>query len=626
MLSRTLRLSALLIFLTATGCFAQLQRYPLTRTGSAERENPTRAARTQATFLRLPFFDDFSTAAKVPHDSLWLNGGVRINNQFAINAPSKGVATFDGLKDNGQPWDFNPNAVQDTVDMLTSQPIDLSGLTAASNVVLSFFWQAGGLGEAPDPTDSLLVQVKSAANQWRTIHTLKDTTPVVEDFQYVSVPINTADLLHAGFEFRFMAFGRPAGMYDIWNIDYVYLGQNRQLNNPSVRDLAVSGPLKSVLKQYTAMPWDQFNVNPQGETAAYDSTVLSNLERENFNLFKYTYTVADATTGSNLYNFTESAGLQLSAGQKRPVGVPVANNGFTLPQAGGPRRLRATFRITDETTGNVSIPGVNLRRNDTISNVTVLDNYFAYDDGTAEYALGIRQRQGRVAVRYVLNKPAQLTAVRLYLTQLERSLAGQTFVLTVWKRLDRDPASVLYQKSVAVSYTDTLDEFATYPLLDEGNSPTSISLTDTFYVGWQQTTADLLSVGLDANTNNFDQVWYNINGVDWVPNTEVPGSAMIRPVFGSLTTAIEDPEPETPVADPSTLRVFPNPTSGRFTWSIPQVTSVRVMDVMGKVVRTGRYQPSDAPTLDLAGLPDGLYVLHLETPRKNYVRKILLRK
>jgi hypothetical protein len=198
-------------------------------------------------------------------------------------------------------------------------------------------------------------------------------------------------------------------------------------------------------------------------------------------------------------------------------------------------------------------------------------------------------------------------------------------VLTVWKKLDNTRESVLYQKSVAVNYSDTLDEFITYPLLDEGNSPTSISLADEFYVGWQQTSADLLSVGFDANTNSGDQIWYNINGVDWVANTDLPGSAMIRPVFGPLTTAIDDPEPGTP-ADPNALRVYPNPTTRRVAWSIPGVTSVQVVDLVGKPVRTGRYQPSDQPVLDLAGLPDGLYVLHLETPRKHYVRKILLRK
>jgi hypothetical protein len=621
MRSRTLRLSALLAFLMVTGCFAQVERYPLTRTVSAERENAGRAARTGATVLRLPFFDDFSTAVKVPHDSLWINAGVRVNNQFAINAPSKGVATFDGLKTNGQPWNFDPVLEQQAVDTLTSQPIDLSGLTPASNVVLSFFWQAGGLGEAPDPTDSLMVQVKTAGGVWRTVRTLTDNTPVIEEFQYVSLPINTADLLHAAFQFRFRAYGRAAGMYDIWNIDYVYLGQNRTLDNPSVRDLAVSGPLKSVLRRYTAMPWEQFNVNPQAETAAADSTVLSNLELENFNVLKYTYSITDAATGSPLYNFAESAGLQLGANQKRPIGIPVGS----IPPVAGPRVLRSTFRITDETTGNVSIPGVNLRRNDTVSNVTALTDYFAYDDGTAEYGMGVRQRQGRVAVRYVLNKPAQLTAVRLYITQLERSLTGQTLVLSVWKKLDNDRASVLYQKSVPVTYTDTLDEFANYPLLDDGNNPTSISVSDTFYVGWQQTTADLLTVGLDAN-NDGKQVWYyNINGVDWIANVQVPGSVMIRPVFGPLTTAIDDPVAETPLPG-STLRVYPNPTTGRFTWSIPGVTSVQVVDLVGKTVRTARYQPSDEPALDLVGLPDGLYVLHLETPRQNYVRKILLRK
>jgi hypothetical protein len=187
----TLRLSALLAFLTVTGCFAQLQRYPLTRTGSAERENPTRAARTQATLLKLPFFDDFSTAAKVPHDSLWLNGGVRVNNQFAVNAPSKGVATFDGLKANGQPWDFNPNTIQLLVDTLTSQPIDLSGLSPASNVVLSFFWQAGGLGEAPDPTDSLLLQVKTpraSGGLYGPSMTPRPLSKISSTYRYPSTP------------------------------------------------------------------------------------------------------------------------------------------------------------------------------------------------------------------------------------------------------------------------------------------------------------------------------------------------------------------------------------------------------------------------------------------------------
>ena len=51
-----------------------------------------------------------------------------------------------------------------------------------------------------------------------------------------------------------------------------------------------------------------------------------------------------------------------------------------------------------------SIPGVNLRINDTISAVAALDDYYAYDDGTWEYAQQIRQRE-QIAVRFITNKP-----------------------------------------------------------------------------------------------------------------------------------------------------------------------------------------------------------------------------
>jgi hypothetical protein len=622
MLSRPICLAGLFTLFLATACFAQLQRYPLTRAESLEREKSVKTARTRATLLKLPFFDDFSVAAKVPHDTLWLNSGVRVNNQFALNAPSKGVATFDGLRANGQPWNFDQVVIQAPVDTLTSHPIDLSGLSAGSNVVLSFFWQAGGLAEAPDPTDSLLVQFKNAAGEWRTVRTITDTTTQIEDFRYEAIAVTEADLFHAGFQFRFQAYGRPAGMYDIWNIDYVYMGTGRNTSPPSIRDLTVSRQPGSVLRQYTAMPWEQFNVNPALEGGGADSTVVNNLEN-NFNFYEYTYTVTDLTSGSALYTFKPSVAEQIGANQRKPVGVSLPNT--IIPQVSGPRVLQSKFAIT--TPATPVIPGVDLRRNDTVSHITVLGDYYAYDDGTAEYALGVRQRQGRVAVRYVLNKPSQLTAIRLYFTRLERNLAGQTFVLSVWKKLDNDRASVLYQRSVAVNYTDTLDRFYTYPLVDDGNNPVTVSVADTFYVGWQQTTTDLLTVGLDVNTNTQSQVFYNITGGgEWASNADVSGSVMIRPVFGPLTTAIEDEPEALPGGGTATFRVYPNPTSGRVSWSIPSVTSVQVIDMLGKAIDTRRYLPSDEPVLDLAGLPGGLYVLHLQTARKNYVRKILLRK
>ncbi len=611
-------LTAFFSLLTLTGAIAQLQRHPLTRTAGTGGERDIRSGRTTSTPLRLPFFDDFSTYSGRPDDLLWVNGGVLINNQFALNPPSRGVATFDGLRANGKPYNLDPAIVQSPVDTLTTRPIDLAGLTTGNNVVLSFFWQAGGLGEMPDPTDSLLLQFKNGAGNWRTVRSFGATARGVQDFRYEALALTPADF-HAAFQFRFLAFGRPAGMYDIWNVDYVYLGQGRTLNQQSVRDLTVSRQPKSVLRRYTAMPWEQFNANPALETATVDSTVVNNLEN-NFNFFEYRYTITDLTSGRELYAFRPSVAEQISANQKKPVGVPIA--GSPIPVAAGPRVLQSRFAI--ETPATPVIPGVDLRRNDTVSTATVLNDYYAYDDGTAEYALGIGQRQGRVAVRYVLNKPAQLTAVKLFITPLERDLVGQTFVLSVWKRLDNLRESTLYQRSIPVTYSDSLNKFITLFIQDARNATSSISVTDTFYVGWQQTSNDLLTVGLDVNTDSRNQIFYNITGIDWQANRELAGSLMIRPVFGNITTSVEPQIPAS--ASESAYRLFPNPATGPVSWTIPGVTSVQVFDLPGKEVRAARYQPDATPTLDLSGLPDGIYVLHLHTGRKSFVRKVVLRR
>ena len=63
--------------------------------------------------LDLPFFDDFSFSKVYPHDSLWSDKNVYINNNYASDLLSLGVATFDAIdqnsggargKNNSQEW------------------------------------------------------------------------------------------------------------------------------------------------------------------------------------------------------------------------------------------------------------------------------------------------------------------------------------------------------------------------------------------------------------------------------------------------------------------------------------------------------------------------------------------
>ncbi|MBK7390932.1 MAG: hypothetical protein IPI23_18200 [Bacteroidetes bacterium] len=75
--------------------------------------------------LKLPFFDDFSTYTVWPNADLWSDSSAFVNFNFPINPPTVGVATFDGLDYEGNPYNnTNVNAIG-LCDNLTSKAIDL---------------------------------------------------------------------------------------------------------------------------------------------------------------------------------------------------------------------------------------------------------------------------------------------------------------------------------------------------------------------------------------------------------------------------------------------------------------------------------------------------------------------
>ena len=64
-------------------------------------------------------------------------------------------------------------------DQLTSQPLNLS-YTPADNIWLSFFYQAGGLGDSPEPNDSLTLQfLAPEENKWYSVWKADGTTDQV---------------------------------------------------------------------------------------------------------------------------------------------------------------------------------------------------------------------------------------------------------------------------------------------------------------------------------------------------------------------------------------------------------------------------------------------------------------
>ncbi len=652
--------------------FAQLIEVPIRRfedypaSHNAPHKLTASARITALTPLSLPFFDDFSRPSQLrmgsqPDTARWMaGGGANINNNLPINHPTMYVATMDGLKGNGAPYDFTSPLAQGSTDTLTSRPIDLSPYLPTNSLYMSFYWEARGMAEQPDLSDSLVLQFKDSVGvgNWQTMWTqtgqvINNTGAIVNvsntKFDSVFVALEAGKFFHKTFQFRFLAYGRRAGAFDVWHLDYIYLDKDRKREAPypgqsilstTPPDVAMQGAVSSFLKRYTSMPVWQYFVKPAQEMADSIYTKANNLKttptRGSFKIRQLEDTVSKQVFQScDLLppNSIDSCKISQPFLEQRSTFVKLKPALLPVPAVKKRMVLKTTFSsiITAEDLRGLQ---EEIRYNNEISGYTVLDNYYSYDDGTAESAAGINQRTGGVAVRYIVNRPDTLLAVRLYFAQYNTNQKGQSFVLQIFDNKNGLPNKVLYQRSDTITYTDTLNKFAEYKLYQVLESKIvldAVTVRDTFYVGWQQTTETILPVGLDKNIDSRNTIFINLGANiqgerDWIPNTDqaipISGSFMIRPVMGSRPPVVTAIEEEVPGIPP--FEVSPNPTDGKLTWNDARVSSVQVYDLAGKLLQRQVLKNQPTPLLDLGFLPNGLYLLHFSDGKHTWVRKVVM--
>ena len=116
--------------------------------------------------LNLPFFDDFSYNYQIVDRSLWENSSVYVNRSYPINPPTIGVATFDGLDKKGFPRNLNAINISNPSDTLTSNIIDISN---SSNVFFMFYFQSKGIGDTPELSDSLILELLNDNLDWERV-------------------------------------------------------------------------------------------------------------------------------------------------------------------------------------------------------------------------------------------------------------------------------------------------------------------------------------------------------------------------------------------------------------------------------------------------------------------------
>lgn len=587
--------------------FGQIKIYPI----SGDLSSKNMRIETDTFYVKLPFFDDFSNYTGTPKLALWKQqGGTRVNHSYTDVAPSLNIVTFDGTDENGYPYNFVEPRTVGLGDQLASQHIDLSEKKTTDDIFISFYWQTEGLGEAPDSVDGDFLKLEFLNKDGKWIEQWITYGQINKDFQYVILPINKSEFLHTDFQFRFRSSNRLSGAYDTWNIDYIYIDENRDQDHKFIVDIAITNHPTSYLKHYRSMPINQFYANQKEETAKRITAIASNLHNK-FNVIQYKMILKESITGDTLGILKDTSSL-IDAEAKYLL---FATTPQTLPQNREKMVLTYDFILN---TGNLNpISGVNLKANDTVSEKTILSNYYAYDDGTAEYGVGIQQRFGKLAYEFNLNESDVLTHIDLMFVRLGEDLTGETFNLYIWKKLDTeggaDADSTLLVQNVIIKYPKKPDALTRIKL------SRALPLSGKFYIGFEQLNEKDLTLGFDRSTNSMDKAYYNVAN-QWEQNPNLKGSIMLRPVFDDqLTTAIEEKYPSSPCS------IYPNPNHGVLQLE-GNVKMVRILDLTGKLIlQKSLEEYSGKKEVRLPKhIPNGMYIVELSSRKHRVHQKCIL--
>ncbi len=547
--------------------------------------------------IDLPFFDDFIPDSIFPSSSRWVDDYVYINNTYPINQVSQGVATLDAIDHRGLLYDqAGPFAFE--ADHLTSAPLDLD-MEASENVYLSFFYQPQGLADPPEIQDSLVLQFYSAAdNEWHHIWKAEGTP--LHNFKPVIIKIDSPDYLYRGFRFRFVNFASistnfddpaMAGNADHWNIDYVYLDKNRSASDTIPVDVAFTEPMRSALNTYETMPWEQFRKVFLSEMGSFIKINYRNNDEVIRNVTR-NFTIRDMFEGSTVHTFSAGA-TNIDPGEWVTYNANLIYTFNSDATDSSLFRIRSVL-ITDEFDRKV---------NDTMDYYQVFNNYFSYDDGSAESGYGVNGQgasNAMVSVRYRTFEPDTLRAIRIAFNDSYLSSNQRYFNVAVWDDDNGMPGELLYEQEEVVNPGDNINEFIQFRL----NDPQVID--DYFHIGWTQQSETFLNVSLDMNTLPGGRRHYYINGL-W-NESEVAGSLMIRPVMGKaiIPSGIEDIYPKIN----SRINIWPNPAKDILNIDIPDNDLAMGVDI-DIYDSSGRWLMSEKETrsVNVTGLPQGVYII-----------------
>lgn len=573
--------------------------------------------------LDLPFFEDFTGSIVFPDFTKFIDNAVYVNNTFPISPPSYGVATFDNLNRQGNPYSILNEDNSSISDYLTSQPINLknyllgatlTNYTLADSIFFSFQYQKGGNGDAPEAIDSLVLQFKDSSQNWNTVWSTAGGG--ISSFKSVIVGLDSNHYLFEDFQFRFYNYSKNTGNLNHWHVDFIQMSQDRNSSDTAISEVAIIDVSSSLLKRYGKMPYDQFLAN-------YANEIAPNFELTYRNSAQNIVNTALQFEAFNQYN-TAIKSSPFSANNRNIN--PRENNTepFTMFDldtfSGKEPSVTIKYSIQPQSNDNTASEYKATTDNNVMERTYYFPNYFSYDDGSPEAGMGLEygglpSGEGYVASKFTANKEDSIWGVNIHLTQILKDVSSIPFEIVLWKKLTSSSEThmrddeIIYSQSVTYLKPDTINgnyyiAFDTAQFLEPGD----------FYIGWKQNSKYYFNVGYDKNYKfeNTDQVnpnlFYNILGY-WRP-ANLKGAIMMHPVVGDferLRVGMDEIETQEAV-------VYPNPAKEFITVVLPssKVSKVEIYSAMGRKVLE-----ANSGEIQIGHLTQGSYFLKIWSDLEN---------
>jgi hypothetical protein len=366
-----------------------------------------------------------------------------------------------------------------------------------------------------------------------------------------------------------------------------------------LRDVAFSRPLRSVLLNYEAMPWEQFKLSSLAEMGDSLHAWIVNNDSTERNVTR-DFNINDIYQDLSVYNGSPAA-RNLGSGESIDFGAPII---YTFNSATADTAL---FEISTYLTTDI----FDRKVNDTLRYLQEFRNYYAVDDGSAENGYGITANNAMAVYRYYTPSPDTIRAVDICFNDSYLNANQRYFELIVLSSDNQSPGDIIYsQEEAMVDPGESINGFVRYRL-DE-----PVYIDDEFFIGWRQVTDTYLNAGLDMNTPPLGRQYYYVNG-DWFIS-QVGGSLMIRPVVGKplLTTGIDDMISET-----NNINIWPNPAHDILNIDNNSIfernfTRINIYNSAGSLIMSEQYSES----IDLSRLPEGAYILVISENERVYSR------